>query len=311
MRFLPRTAIGAAALLGAAATLGVSLVGAGPGRAAPAPDSCHPWSSSVISSGHGVLENLAFDGRGGMLLSRSNLGPGSSIDRLQPDGRRDTVVRDIDAPGAIVVQGNRAYFATGNSFTAGLTPGTGTVDYLDLDTGARHPYARGLTAPNGMAFLSNGDIVVSSDTAAPGLTLVPKGAPDRPAPYALTGVTTNGIAVDAATGTLYTDSTFDPATKVYALDIAAPAAAPREWTIGGFGPFNSADDLTIDAQGNVYVALNVGGKVVRVNTATGAQCTIAEGLLLTSSLRFGAGPGWDPNSLYVTGFDGTVRKLTP
>ncbi len=30
-----------------------------------------------------------------------------------------------------------------------------------------------------------------------------------------------------------------------------------------------------------------------------------------SSLAFGSGPGWDPNVLYTTGFDGTVRAVHP
>ncbi|MFD4179738.1 hypothetical protein ACFWPB_01300, partial [Rhodococcus sp. NPDC058514] len=63
--------------------------------------------------------------------------------------------------------------------------------------------------------------------------------------------------------------------------------------------------------GNVYLTLNGAGKVVRVDPATGTTCEIASGLLLTSSARFGSGPGWDSTALYTTSFDGTVHKLVP
>jgi hypothetical protein len=51
--------------------------------------------------------------------------------------------------------------------------------------------------------------------------------------------------------------------------------------------------------------------VIQVNPLTGDHCDIVGGLMNPSSLKFGRGPGWKQDSLYVTGFDGTVRELTP
>ncbi|MCX5041747.1 SMP-30/gluconolactonase/LRE family protein [Aldersonia sp. NBC_00410] len=298
-----RTAVAAALLIG------TSVIGGGVGQAEPAPDTCRPWTATTISSGHGMLENLAFDGRGAMLLSRLAFGSPGSIDRLDPAGNYATVVASVESPGGITVAGNTVYFATGNSPVSLLTGAKdGTVDTYDLDSGMRQTYARGLTMPNGLTTLPDGDLVVSGNQR---LTVVHRSDPARPEPYALAGVSTNGLAVDPTGRWLYTDSTFDPTTKVFGVDIAAPGAPAREWPVPGFGLLNIGDDLTTDAAGNVYIALNLAGKVIRLNPATGAQCTIAQGLTLTSSVRLGAGPGWDPNSLYATGWDGSVRKLTP
>jgi hypothetical protein len=71
------------------------------------------------------------------------------------------------------------------------------------------------------------------------------------------------------------------------------------------------DDMTIDADGVLYVAANLAGEVARVDPKTGAVCVIASGLHLTSSVKFGRGPGWEPTALYATGFDGVVHELKP
>ena len=119
------------------------------------------------------------------------------------------------------------------------------------------------------------------------------------------------MAVDLARNQFYVVSTFNPTTEVFVIDLDNPTAAPRTIQIPGLGPLNAADDIVLGADGQLYVALNVAGSVVRVNPDTGAQCTIAKGLPFASSLRFGAGPGWDANSLYVTSFLGTLTRLTP
>ena len=53
------------------------------------PVSCPQWTRHTVSAGYGILENLEFDG--------------------------------LDGPGAILVDGDTAYFTTGNTATAALT----------------------------------------------------------------------------------------------------------------------------------------------------------------------------------------------
>ncbi|WP_328660246.1 hypothetical protein [Nocardia salmonicida] len=256
-----------------------------------------------------MLENLAFDGRGGMLLSRQGITQLGSLDRLTPDGNVQTLASDIDAPGGIAVQGRTAYVTVGNSPTAAVL-GTrdGTVDSVNLDTGARHTVATGLTMPNGLAILPDGNLVVSRNTGQAGLSLIRTTDPS-PIPYAVQGPTTNGLALDHTGRWLYTDTSFDSTTQLLAIDTHNPSSPPRSWAIPGAGPLNIADDLTADDAGNVYVALNLAGEVVRVDTISDATCVVARGLVGISSVRIGDGTGWDPTALYTTGFDGTVHRL--
>jgi hypothetical protein len=61
------------------------------------------------------------------------------------------------------------------------------------------------------------------------------------------------------------------------------------------------DGVAVDAQDRIYVAANVCGQILRVNgVGTGAPETFATGLRTPASLAFGAAPGFDPCSLYVT-----------
>lgn len=298
------------AAVSATALLASSLVVVGLVSSADAA-TCGSWTKSTVAKGYGLLENLAFDGQGKLLLSEGNLGGGAGgLRSLSPDGTKATVVADVVSPGGIVVDGRTAYFNSGDGLASGFfNIADGAINKVDLDTGATSVVADGLVMPNGLTRFPNGDFVVSRDLGNGSMTRVtPAGVKSAFAP-AVTN--SNGMAVDTARNQFYVVSTFNLTTDLYAVDLANPTAAPRKIQIPGIGPLNAADDIVLGADGNVYVALNVAGSIVRVNPDTGAQCTVAKGLPFSSSLRFGAGPGWDPQSLYVTSFLGTVTKVTP
>ncbi|HEY5856380.1 MAG TPA: SMP-30/gluconolactonase/LRE family protein [Aldersonia sp.] len=289
-------------LVGAAVAVLAPLWGPGAGTAAPS--SCEPWAMTTVAHGLGSLENLALDGRGGLLLSQNNLVVPGSLDSLDPSGQVSTVVAGVDSPGGIVVRDRVAYFVTGDSTWAALPGGpTGTVDAVDLDTGARWTVARGLVAPNGLAGLPSGDLVVSGRT---GLTLVPASG-SAPRPYALDGVAVNGLGLDPSGRWLYVGTSVDPVPSVYRVDVTDPGAPPQRWTIPDAGLFPVPDDLAVDSDGRVYIALNFAGLVVRLDTATGQACTLASGLTTPTSVRFGS----ERDVLYVSSFDGTVTSLRP
>ncbi|AKU15302.1 SMP-30/gluconolactonase/LRE family protein [Luteipulveratus mongoliensis] len=293
-----------------AITAGLGL--AVPSAASAAEPACPTWSKSTVASGLGVLENLAFDGRGGLLLSSQTLlGPGGAIKRVSAGGASTTAVSNVTGPGGIVVDGRTAYFATGNSASSGvLGLKDGTIQALDLDTGAVRTTASGLTQPNGLERLPDGTFVVSRDLGLS--TTMTRVAPSGElSTYAPSISSTNGLAYDASRHRLYVASTFNPTTTISGVDVRRPDAPPTVATLPGIGPLNSADDLTVGADGQVYVALNLAGKIVRVDPDTGTSCTIASGLPTSSSVAFGSGPGWDAGSLYVTSFLGTVTRLTP
>ncbi|SEE55461.1 hypothetical protein SAMN04490220_8340 [Rhodococcus jostii] len=291
-----------------AGLLVVAPAAAGPAFSPPA-GACTPWSASEVASGAGVLENLAFDGSGTMLVSRTGLVGGGALDGVRPDGTVTPVVPEVEAPGGIAVDGADAYFATGNSFAAGVTGSTnGTVDVVNLDTGDTRTLAEGLVMPNGLVRLSNGDILTARNLGSgAGLTRVPAADPHTPEVVRTDLGTVDGLAVHD--GNVYTVTTFDTTTTLRILrenDLSGPVVSVE---LPGSGPLNAADDLTVGPDGIVYVAYNGGGRVVRVDPATGESCALASGLPLVSSVRFGAGPGWDPDALYATSFTGKIYKL--
>ncbi|MGV9412653.1 SMP-30/gluconolactonase/LRE family protein [Nocardia sp. NPDC003693] len=272
---------------------------------------CTVRSAATVASGFGVLENLAFDGTGGLLLSETSFGgAGGGLVRLTPDGSRVTVA-PVETPGGLVVSGGIAYVNTGNTFASGVsdTP-DGAIVAVDLATGAVHTAVTGLRMPNGLAQLPDGGFVVSRDVGAN--TTLTRVAADGSGAHTLAPelTSTNGLAYDPARRKLFVSTTFDADTVIAAVDIDRPDAAPARIVLPGFGPLNSADDMTVGPDGAVYVALNTAGKVVRVDPDAGTHCTIAEGLPFITSVRFGAGPGWDSTSLYATGFLGAVTRLT-
>ncbi|WP_069162373.1 SMP-30/gluconolactonase/LRE family protein [Nocardia altamirensis] len=286
--------------------------GAGVGAAEPgSTDQCGRWTASTVSSGLGVLENLAFDGRGGLLLSEVPAsGTDGALRRIRADGVRE-VLAFAGSPGGIVVSGSTAYFTNGGSLISGVAGrADGVIQALDLDRGTVSTVARGLVAPNGLAVLPDGGFVVSRDVGTP-TTLTRVAADGSLAPLATDLTSTNGLAYDPNRRKLFVSTTFEPVSALAVLDMDRPDVAPVRITVPGYGPLNAADDLTVGPDGNVYLALNVAGRIVRVDPETGRSCTVAEDISFPTSARFGAGHGWDPRSLYVTSFAGTVTRLTP
>ncbi|WP_067685912.1 SMP-30/gluconolactonase/LRE family protein [Nocardia jejuensis] len=295
-----------------ATTLGTALVPlVNPiGAQAATGSDCGQWTATQVAGGYGMLESLAFDGRGGMLLSEQALtGTGGGIRRLSADGVRSTVVPEVSGAGPISVIGDVAYYTTGLSVQSKLAKSEGTIASINLGTGVIDTIAVGLAQPNGLAKLPSGEFVVANDMSDDTrLTLVRGGA--AAGPYSSAATSTNGVAYDAARQRIYVSSTFDPTTAISVIDPARPEESTRI-ELPGFGPLNAADGLSIGPDGMVYVALNVGGRIVRVDPDSGHWCTIAENLPLSTHVQFGDGPGWDRNSLYVSSYLGTVTRLSP
>jgi sugar lactone lactonase YvrE len=286
-----------------------AVIAAVPNAGAAGAKPCDPWKQRTVKAGLGSLENLEFDGTGGMLLSAS--GPGA-IERLTPDGNVSTLVPDVNAPGGQRVVGRVLYFNTGDGAASGLmgTP-DGTLERFDLDTHQRSTVASGLTMPNGLAILPNGDFVASRDIGSgTGITRIPHDDPGHPQANWARLDDQNGMAVDPTGTYLYADQTFTADSAVYRIRISDPSDMKVVATLADPGP-KGLDDMTIDAHGILYVAANLSGEAIRVDPATGQHCVIAAGMQNTSSLKYGRGPGWDAKHLYVTGFDGVVRELTP
>lgn len=293
---------------GLTAALAVAALAAAVPASATPPDFCTPWQQKTLKSGLGTLENLEFDGKGGMLLSST---ANNAIERLAPNGNVTTLIPNVSAPGGQRVIGRTLYFNTGDAAQSGLanTP-DGTLQRFNLDTRARGTVATGLTMPNGLATLPNGDFVVSRDIGTgTGITRIPRNDPAHPQTSWAKLDDQNGLAVDPTGTWLYADQTFTLDSAVYRIRISNPSDMNAVATLYDSGIPKGLDDMAIDSRGILYIAANAAGQVIRLDPATGKHCTIVSGLQNPSSLKFGRGPGWDPTHLYATGFDGSVREL--
>jgi hypothetical protein len=168
--------------------------------------------------------------------------------------------------------------------------------------------AKGLPMANGLVFLPNGDALISRDLGgAPGITRVPHGDPAHPVPWAQTD-DSNGMAVDPSGKWLYANQTFKPDSPVLRIRVSDPSQIE---VLARVGEAKGLDDMTIDRAGILYLAANATGEIIRLDPKTGSSCTIAGGFRNTSAVKFGCGPGWPSDHLFVVGFDGVVREISP
>ncbi len=263
---------------------------------------CASWHVRTLLSGQGWLENLAFDRRGGLTISALTKG---RLLRLTPRGRLSTLVNNVRAPGGQRRVGRYLYFVTGD--TVPVAP-NGTIERLDLRTGKRITWARGLTMPNGLALLPNGDAVVSRDLGTgTGLTRVRSHDRRHPQFNWARLDDTNGLAVDPTGHWLYTARTLSKNGEIDRISIAHPGTVQ---VVGHLGANVAPDDLTVDGAGNVYVAGFGSGAIYRLDPKTHVSCALATGLAHPTSPRFG-GTGWRARDLYVTDSGGNLSQLTP
>ena len=294
--------------LGLAAAAALALLAGAP--AAHAANPCARWSDRTLSSGLGSLENIEFDGLGGLLLSASDR---HAIARLGRDGKVTDLVPDVSSPGGMRVRRGVLFFNTGDAADSGIFgKSDGTIDRFDLATRRRTVYAKGLIMPNGLVFVPNGDALTSRDLGGPpAIYVVPHRDPAHPRVWAQTD-DSNGMAVDPTGRWLYVNQTFKHDSPVLRIRISDPAKIE---VLARVGEAKGLDDMTIDRAGVLYLAANGAGEIIRLDPRTGASCVIAGGAAagwhFTSAVKFGCGPGWPSDHLFAVGFDGVVHELTP
>jgi hypothetical protein len=294
-----------------ALALAIVAVLAATGSTAEARDpACASWGMRTIASNLGVLENLEFDGRGGLLLSAWSM---NAIERLTPAGGITPVALGVKAPGGQRLRGGVLYFNTGDSPESGyLGVADGTIQQLDLRTGERTTWASGLTMPNGLLFLPDGDAAVSRDLGTgTGITRIPAGDRGHPQANWVPTDNSNGMMIDPTGKWLYFAQTSQDGLPLMRARLSDPRKVER---FASLGEGSGLDDMTMDRRGVLYVAVNrlpPDGEVIRFDPQTSETCVIASGLGSPSSVKFGSGPGWPSDRLYVVSFDGTVRELRP
>jgi len=280
---------------------GAALLDAPPASAAP---DCPGGqiASRVLASTGDTLEYGIFDSLGRFFYSDQST---SMLMRIDHFGEPPKPLVPIPAPGAMVFAPDGSIIiGSGDSLQNGLTGDMNPMSSLlrvNPDTGAVQTYATGLGMANGLALAPHFTIYATND-AGFDIDRVKRGQVTHPWARVYS---TNGVVVSLNNRYLYVSQTFTPA-AIQRISIANPSQVTPFAVPQGADMSAGLDDMTIDSEGNLYVAANGAGQVWRVDTS-GAICVLAGGLRFPSAVNFGVGP--DSSSLYVVGFDGNISKL--
>jgi sugar lactone lactonase YvrE len=115
----------------------------------------------------------------------------------------------------------------------------------------------------------------------------------------------NGMALEDDGDVLYIAQSFQQIhpfvldDRLWAMPLADGMPAGEPEVVARLGEQALNDGLALDAEGRVYVAVNVQGTIWRYDPGTGETVLVAEGLPGAGSLAFGRG-AFDTKSLYVT-----------
>jgi gluconolactonase len=292
------------ALLVALATLpalSAALIHAPPVSAAPDCSAGRIPARTVASTGD-TLEYGIFDRLGRFFYSDQSTSMLMRIDRF---GEPPKPLAPIPAPGAMVfAQDGSIFIGSGDSLqngaTGDLNPMSGLIR-VNPDTGAMETYVTGLGMANGLALAPHGTIYATND-AGFDIDRVQRGKVTHPWARVYS---TNGVAVSPDNRYVYVSQTFAPA-AIQRISVAHPSQVTPYAVAQGADIFAGLDDMTIDGQGNLYVAANGAGQVWKVDTS-GAICVLAAGLRFPSAVNFGV--GLNSENLYVVGFDGNISEL--
>lgn len=260
--------------------------------------------SSVLLSGQGPLESIAFDQQGRLLYT--NMLKGALVRLDAPKSAPATVAVGIGSPGGIAVVGpQEAYVGTGNGLN-GLLPSLGKagIVHVDLQNGQVTPKVSGLSMSNGMVRATDGTFYASDDLAASLDRVLPDGTVQR----TWLKQNSNGLAISKDQKTLYVNQMV-PA-RILAVDratgqtsVVADAPPARKWSW--------LDGLDIDDQGHLYVVSYWAGEVWRLDPATRQMCLLVSGLSLPSAVAVGrSGGAYRDSSVYITTHSGRIHEVS-
>lgn len=256
-----------------------------------------PGTVEVFYTGFARSEGVAFGPDGLLYVTADN-----ALWRFTPDGTPTRVVELSQALGLAPTPTGLAVARQGEPYPPTLVDGGLT---LVEGSGQVRELSTSIESGNAVMRLDNGDFIVA-DNISGKLQLVTASGETRlleadvPSP--------NGLGYSPDHRSIYVNSTFTTRGELTRFDVGddgLPIAASGT-VIAEMGPRSTPDGIVIDAKGRVYVAANLQAKLVRVDPETGEKRDVITGLNSPASMAFGAGPGFDPCSLYVTSLFGPM-----
>ncbi len=285
--------------------------------------------------GNDVLENLLFY-EGSLWVSDGTAG---AVRRFGADGSEGTGLTGVASPGGLSVgPDERIYAGVGNSIANAVTK-SGAAKVVRFEAsdpaGTVADYASGFNMANGMTWGPANGLFVSNDFDK-GLIRIPRNPDGTAGAWALyTDVWgTNGLVVVG--NDLYAAITFDQRSPIERISLVPPTAGDHETAVQlsvgvvSLEPnvytdpnldapllgVKGLDDMTRDADGNLYPVANGMGELLRVDPDDpSSACLITGGLQNPSSVRIApessafADGDADTMDFYVTQFDGRIMKV--
>ena len=256
-----------------------------------------PWEPVLWVSGFDGSEDLAFDGHGGLALKRDGEVVVVAADKSE-------TVLAVDVPQAYGTRylgdGRLIVALPGDGKVIAIDSGGGISDFVTELDGANGVYPD--LAGNVWITEFGGDRVIRVGEDLARKTIVMGGD----------AAAANGVVYDPARGLLfYTNYQAGQVRRVAIDELGEPGAPELVVTLAGTKP----DGLAMDACGYLYVVNQGGGELYRVllDEAGVAIETPAEPMAVfpsnVANAQFGAGPGFEPTTLYVAGNPGDVYTL--
>jgi sugar lactone lactonase YvrE len=258
----------------------------------PAPEcpGITPGKVTPLATIAGGTEGVAFRGDGALFVS----GRDGTIWQIDPAGQA-TAFAQVPEPLGMAAFGDGLAVATWDD---GAGSGQGAVVYVGSD-GRVEPMALGMPTPNALAVTPWGTLLVSDDLAD---TIVELDGSGLARPWLDTIPSPNGLVVAQDGSGLWVASTFTNPPPLTWVPFAGQVAG-EPVPVWEFPTASAPDGVAQDADGAIYVALNLTGEIARYTDADGATI-FASGLENPASLAFGLGGGWDPCRAVVTSLTG-------
>lgn len=253
-----------------------------------------PFTPQSIGMPFQGSEDLAFDGKGNVAGKK-----GSNLILVSAQG--NTVLASL--PGQ--TYGLR-FHQNGNIVAA--IPGQGKLVTVS-PAGVVKDLLTGLGGPNGVYVDFDENVWVTEFQGSKVSRLSPDGTKTVFASGTQVAQAANGVVIDASKKILFYSEYAKGKINRMASDQPG-GAVTNVATIPGA----ALDGMVLDQCGNVYAVDQGGSKLYRVRVDANGNATQAPELLAqfptnVANAQFGAGPGFDPKKLYVTGNPGTIYTV--
>jgi gluconolactonase len=260
--------------------------------------SAAPGTVSVFAPQVGASEGIAF------LNGKLYIAGGDGIRVLSATGAA-TMLAGVPQTVGMVAWNDALYVASQSDGTVNgsfCSPSNHGAIWKVTTDGQSSVFARGFISPNFLVVTPWNTLLVSDDCST-NTNIYEVDATGNRSVWNTTVVSANGMAFDTTFSSLFVATTFVSHPPLYEIAVNPDHSAGAATVLHTYESGTTPDGVAIDTAGNIYVALNLAGRIDQV-APDGTDRPFAAGMKAPASLAFGNGPAFDPCSLYVTSLAG-------